>query len=273
MTLRIPAPIAVSPAAACARFVLGPAIVMRTGAMERRLKSGVESVWGEAQVQAAPAAYLRRENGDETRQGNENKPRRVTRAPVELESARAHAGLNLEQGQKGLMRYGKYRAAFAGEHGFRDPGECAEEISVCFELAGEEGRLRGWRARPDTQSGGRQGLAARMAVLQPADWNGDRRDDAGEAPAGSARGRDERLRARVAAVFFRASHDHGSARHRAAPDELLLPGGGVFRLPPAACIAGRSRFGARRFRDLAAGFRRSRRPLSAPCGGPAVRRG
>jgi inner membrane protein involved in colicin E2 resistance len=131
MTKRIAALTFIFLCATIAWFILGATIYTRTNNSGSRLKEGVASTWGTAQVQAPPVASyvvtdeVKRESvtdGKKTVQVREV-PRTVT---MPLVGSRIRTGLRLEHRQKGLLWYSTYFVDFAGTYRFRNESNASQ---------------------------------------------------------------------------------------------------------------------------------------------------
>ncbi len=99
--------------------ILGGTILSRTDSSDSRLRGRVQSVWGVAQVQQAPAAEFA------VAADHGKRSRIVTVVP---ESSDVAAELALEYRQKGLLWYSTYKVDFGGDYTFRNPDTAARAV-------------------------------------------------------------------------------------------------------------------------------------------------
>ena len=118
-------------AAACAWFTLGSSLIYRTGQFDGPLRQEVMLLWGGPHVQRAPEAWVARpgetvETVEEQVAGGGTVSRQVRKpsvqwAPASLVGTDAHAALDLEQRQKGLLWFDTYAVEFRATYLFVNP--------------------------------------------------------------------------------------------------------------------------------------------------------
>jgi hypothetical protein len=106
-------------------WILGVSIFERSHSSDSRLRSSVQSTWGEEHTASPPSASYEMP-------GKEPGTRIITNLPVE--STEAKADLDLTHRQKGLLWYSTYRVAFAGEYGFTNSDGAARDVAFRLDL-------------------------------------------------------------------------------------------------------------------------------------------
>jgi hypothetical protein len=115
LTRRIFAVALIFAATSFAWMILGTTLLTRTYSSDTTLRGKVASIWGAEQIYAPPSLSAR--DGEE-----------CIRLP--LERTRAHAALNLEHRQKGLLWYATYQVDYRAEYSFRN--QSGRDLNATF---------------------------------------------------------------------------------------------------------------------------------------------
>lgn len=140
---RLAAIVVIFAATACAWFVLGASIGVRTGESDGKLAREVELLWGGPHQQVAPRASVARAGlvtetvTERDAEGKVTGERQVTRpgttsVAAPLQASRVEVGLSLDQRQRGLLWYDTYGVVFRGRYTFRNPDAEPRPLRVTF---------------------------------------------------------------------------------------------------------------------------------------------
>ena len=140
---RLAAIVVIFAGTACAWFVLGASIGVRTGESDGKLAREVELLWGGPHQQVAPRASVAREGlvtdtvTERDADGKVTGERQVTRqgttrVAAPLQSSRVEVELALDHQQRGLLWYDTYGVVFRGRYTFRNPDAEPRPLRVTF---------------------------------------------------------------------------------------------------------------------------------------------
>jgi len=112
-------------------MILAGTLLVRTEALDGRLRDAVEQLWGTAHTQTPPQVYLK---SSASRTDNEQGYRET----VALDSSDITVDLKLEHRRKGLLWYSTYHVQFAGVYTVVNHSPQAQEMVVDFKFPAEQ---------------------------------------------------------------------------------------------------------------------------------------
>lgn len=126
-------------ACALAWLVLGSTLTFRTGDRFSSLNDEVHQLWGPEMSQKSPSGSFNREqvtsetqtvveNGESRKVTTEKKV--VHAVPLDLQSSKVDAHLELEHRKKGLLWFPTYTVDFKGEYRFQNPSGESQEAGI-----------------------------------------------------------------------------------------------------------------------------------------------
>lgn len=160
-------------ATSIAWMILGSTIYARTNSFEDRLKSGVASIWGEAQTQRPPtASIILKDTKKVTEVVNEKEVTRVETVDrlslLPLDGSDVHAAIALEHRQKGLLWYSTYTVDFAGTYTFRNSEPTPQNVTFDLKYPAHQAIYDGVSVEVDGKAAGftpyQEGIRAGVIV-------------------------------------------------------------------------------------------------------------